>query len=530
MTETTREWLLGWLLLVAAAALCPLAGAQQLDFEPTTYPFSDGVGVLGIAAADLDGDGDQDLAAGLHFTGANTNNRVALWWNDGLGGMTAGPRLQVPASTDDVVAGDLDGDGDQDLVVANFSPGNSVSIFLNEGGGSFAPGVEISVIGLPIAVELADLDGDQDLDLAVAIRSITMADIGVRLNDGTGSFGPMVVYPVGFGPNDVVAGDFDGDGDLDLASVEYQSETVSVLANDGTGHFGPRDAYPTGFSPNTLSTGDIDGDGNLDLVVTNDLSPFLSYYLGDGSGLFPGRVDEPVALRAQEVVLADFDLDGALDVAFGRGFTSELHALRNLGDGSLAPTVIETTGYDPLSTVSADLDGDGDLDLATANMGIGGAASITVLLNQAVLNSSYCTAGTSASGCQAALSAKGAASATSASGFDLLATGVEGGKDGLFFFGVNGRQASPWGSGTSLQCVVPPVSRAGLMTGTGTPGACDGGFSRDLNALWCPTCPQPSRNPGAGAVAQAQLWYRDPANTSNQTTSLSDAFEFTVVP
>jgi hypothetical protein len=142
----------------------------------------------------------------------------------------------------------------------------------------------------------------------------------------------------------------------------------------------------------------------------------------------------------------------------------------------------------------------------------------------------YCTAGTSASGCTASLSASGTPSASATSGFDLIATGVEGAKDGLFFFGTNGRQANPWGNGTSFQCVVPPVARAGLLPSSGTPGACDGSFSQDLNALWCASCPKPLKNPGAGALVQAQLWYRDPLNTGNQTTSLSDALEFTLAP
>jgi len=139
--------------------------------------------------------------------------------------------------------------------------------------------------------------------------------------------------------------------------------------------------------------------------------------------------------------------------------------------------------------------------------------------------SSYCTAGTSASGCQALLSARGAASATAAAGFTITASPLEGGKDGLFFFGTSGRQANPWGNGTSYQCVVPPVKRAGLLTGRGTTGLCDGILAQDFNALWNA---KPAKNPGSGTVVQVQLWYRDPQNTSNQTTSLSDAIEFTV--
>ena len=143
---------------------------------------------------------------------------------------------------------------------------------------------------------------------------------------------------------------------------------------------------------------------------------------------------------------------------------------------------------------------------------------------------SYCTAGTSASGCQALLTASGTPSATLPGGFLLTAATVEGAKDGLFFFGTNGRQASPWGSSTSFQCVAPPVVRGGLLTGSGAPGSCDGQLSQDLNALWCPACPKPAKNPGAGSLVQVQLWYRDPLSTSNQTTSLSDALEFTVAP
>jgi hypothetical protein len=144
--------------------------------------------------------------------------------------------------------------------------------------------------------------------------------------------------------------------------------------------------------------------------------------------------------------------------------------------------------------------------------------------------STYCRAGTSASGCTAAIFASGLPSASAPSGFYLTATDVEGAKDGLFFFGTNGQQANPWGNGTSYQCVVPPVMRCGLLTGSGSAGACDGSFAQDLNALWCPSCPKPAKNPGAGAIVQAQLWYFDPASTSNQTTSFSDAIEFWTGP
>jgi len=148
-----------------------------------------------------------------------------------------------------------------------------------------------------------------------------------------------------------------------------------------------------------------------------------------------------------------------------------------------------------------------------------------------LVGENYCTAGTSASGCQAIIQAYGTPSATAPSGFTLSVTYMEGAKDGLFFYGTNGRQANPWYNGTSFVCVVPPRLRGGRLTAVGsTLGACDGFLVQDLNARWCPTCPAPAHNPGAGAVMQAQLWYRDPLNTSFGTSSMSDAVEFTVGP
>ena len=139
----------------------------------------------------------------------------------------------------------------------------------------------------------------------------------------------------------------------------------------------------------------------------------------------------------------------------------------------------------------------------------------------------YCTAGTSASGCQALLSATGIPSATAPSGFTLHAPSVEGQKLGLYYFGTAGRKATPFGNGSSLRCVGQPAKRGSLIDSGGTLGTCDGSFDYDLNADWNA---KPAHNFGAGAIVDTQLWYRDPLNTSNQSTSFSDGIEFTVCP
>jgi hypothetical protein len=139
--------------------------------------------------------------------------------------------------------------------------------------------------------------------------------------------------------------------------------------------------------------------------------------------------------------------------------------------------------------------------------------------------SNYCTPGTTASGCNAHVSAIGAPSASAPAGFLVSVNGVEGAKDGILFFSTNGQQAAPWGNGTSFQCVVPPVVRTGLQPGIGTAGACNGSFQLDFNT-WMAA--HPAQSPAAGEQVSMQCWFRDPLNTSNQTTSLSDALSFVV--
>ena len=104
---------------------------------------------------------------------------------------------------------------------------------------------------------------------------------------------------------------------------------------------------------------------------------------------------------------------------------------------------------------------------------------------------------------------------------------VEGSKSGEIFFSTSGAQAQPWGNGSSFQCVVPPLVRTGALPGVGTNGACNGSFQLDFNA-WMAA--HPAKAPLAGNTAYLQCWFRDPQNTSNQTSSLSNALRASVCP
>jgi hypothetical protein len=141
----------------------------------------------------------------------------------------------------------------------------------------------------------------------------------------------------------------------------------------------------------------------------------------------------------------------------------------------------------------------------------------------------YCTAGTSTHGCVPSIGAAGTPSIAASSGYSLTASSLEGQKQGLFFYGVNGPAIAPWGAGgTSFLCVKAPTQRMTAGGSGGTSGACNGALSSDWlayvaanpTALGAPFAP--------GTAIHAQCWYRDPAAV--KTTNLTNALEFVVVP
>jgi hypothetical protein len=238
-----------------------------------------------------------------------------------------------------------------------------------------------------------------------------------------------------------------------------------------------------------------------------------------------------VAIRADRILVGAPESDHSSQV-FAAGFAYLFH--RNHGGVGVWGEALKLAAGSPasLNRFGQSVGLSGDLALIGEYKGDPPGlsnAGLSHLFTLSFATETYCTAGTSANGCLAVLSAAGSASATAGSGFVLTATAVEGERDGMFFLGARGRQASPWGNGTSLTCVIPPVRGAGLLLGTGTPGTCEGCFAQDLNALWCAVCPRPLHL-SPGGLLQAQLAYRDPQNTSNRSTSLSNAIEFQMGP
>ena len=326
-----------------------------------------------IFAADLDSDGDLDLA-----TANSTSNSISILKNDGESVFLLDSTYPVGTYPQSVVVADFDRDCDLDLATAN-GWSNDVSVLLNNGDGIFTTDSSYLVGDFPLSIFAADLDGDGDIDLATANTNTN--NVSVLLNNGNGVFGSHSTYPVGDEPYSVYASDFDNDGDLDLATANDVSRNVAVLMNNGDGTFASPTFWQLDDKPVSIYAADLDGDGDVDLATANDMSNNVSVLLNNSDGTFAPYSAYDVGDQPISIFAADFDDDGDIDLSTINHMSDNISVLLNYGDGTFAPQSFHRTGDGPQTVFAADLDGDGDLDLATANWS---SQNVSVLLNEVV--------------------------------------------------------------------------------------------------------------------------------------------------
>jgi len=342
--------LLAGLFFLAAAAFA----TEPLFDMPVDYPAADDP--WSVSAADFDGDGDNDLAV------SNWYGNVSILLNDGNGVFQAAGNYGSGWGSSAVFPADLDQDGDCDLAAAISGTNyDYISIYLNNGDATFQHGGNYATGKSPLSVVAADFDLDGDADLAAAING-TFADyILIFLNNGDGTFQPAVHYEIGDEPWSVCSADFDGDGDDDLAAAtsSYYGK-VAIMLSDGDGTFKPAVNYAVGRSPRSVFAADFDNDGDYDVAAANEASDSVSILVNIGNGTFEPAVNYKADNGPVSIFSADFDRDGDNDLAVANSISDCISILLNSGNGIFSLESNYTVGDIPHSVWAADFDGERD--------------------------------------------------------------------------------------------------------------------------------------------------------------------------
>jgi FG-GAP-like repeat len=290
-------------------------------------------------AVDLDRDGDLDIAVaslGVLFPNNAPIGSVIVLENDGRQVFTRRVLVEKVARVSDVRAGDLDGDGDLDLAVAQFGYDQGETRWMENLGGWKFTSHPLQALSGPINAEIADADGDGDLDI-ISLVSQEWEEIYVFANDGRGHFTPSRIFGASnedFGSSWISLADLDKDGDVDVVysngdAFDYAPPTgrgwngLQWLENRGNLTFRYRRIgdFSGASSPQPV---DMDGDGDMDVALVSAYNNWdrpealsLAWFENDGAMDFTLRPVTGTPTHLITLAVGDMDKDGRPDLVTG---------------------------------------------------------------------------------------------------------------------------------------------------------------------------------------------------------------------
>lgn len=368
---------------VPGAKVC--SGLANVAFADQV-PYESGSKTYNIFSADFDGDGDIDIAA------ANEqDSNMSIFINNGSGVFSRLGLFPTGVYPTGGAIADFNRDGIPDLVTADYR-GDSVSVLLGldngmgKGSGMFAAKTTYPTVGGSETSNLAVGDLDNDGNVDVVATNPLASSVSQFMGKSDGTLEAAINVPIGIdggsAPYSTAIGDYNGDGNADLAVADVQRGIIVVRLGNGDRTFQEERLYVVaGVPPYIMTTRDVDVDGKLDLISANRGSDDVSVLLGRGDGTFRRAIVSPTGedTGPYSVGIADFNLDGVPDIVTPNYKASTSSVLLGIGNGTYeAPINAGATGVITYGVTAADFNGDGKPDFATANANTN---NMTVKLN-----------------------------------------------------------------------------------------------------------------------------------------------------